>query len=416
MNKSIRYIVFGFFALILLAGAFSGGIVVGWLLPERSVSASPSGPFPSSSSTTGGTPKDLEQLFKPFWEAWNIVNDQYVEQPVDQEKLMRGAISGMLQSLGDPHTSYMDPDQFRQANMPMSGEYEGIGAWVDITGAYVKIISPMPNSPAEKAGLKAGDIILKVDGEDMTGIDGNLVLRRILGPAGTKVTLTVQREGESEPLEFTITRAKITIPSVESKMLDDEIGYIRLFTFGEKTTDELKNALKDLLKQNPKGLVLDLRNNGGGYLTTAIEVVSQFIDKGVIMYEEYGDGREKSFNAIPGGLATKIPLVVLINEGTASASEITAGAIQDYQRGILVGTTSFGKGSVQNWVALENDQGAIRVTVARWLTPNKRQINGSGLTPDVVVPLTEEDIKAERDPQLDKAVELLRSGSANVTP
>lgn len=411
MNKSIRYFVLGFIALILLAGAFSGGIVVGWLLPNRSASTTPPGPFISSASTTGGTPEDLQTLFKPFWEAWNIVNDQYVEQPVNQEKLMRGAISGMLQSLGDPHTSYMDPDQYRQANMPMSGEYEGIGAWVDITGAYVKIISPMPNSPAEKAGLKAGDIILKVNGEDMTGIDGNLVLRRILGPAGTQVTLTVQREGESEPLEFTIVRAKITIPSVESKMLDDGIGYIRLFTFGEKTTDELKNALKEILKQNPKGLVLDLRNNGGGYLTTAIEVVSQFIDKGVVMYEQYGDGREKSFNAIPGGLATKIPLVVLINEGTASASEITAGAIQDYQRGILVGTTSFGKGSVQNWVALDNDQGAIRVTVARWLTPNKRQINGTGLTPDVEVPMTEEDIKAEKDPQLDKAIELLKSGN-----
>ncbi len=290
MNKSIRYFVLGFIALILLAGAFSGGIVVGWLLPNRSASTTPPGPFISSASTTGGTPEDLQTLFKPFWEAWNIVNDQYVEQPVNQEKLMRGAISGMLQSLGDPHTSYMDPDQYRQANMPMSGEYEGIGAWVDITGAYVKIISPMPNSPAEKAGLKAGDIILKVNGEDMTGIDGNLVLRRILGPAGTQVTLTVQREGESEPLEFTIVRAKITIPSVESKMLDDGIGYIRLFTFGEKTTDELKNALKEILKQNPKGLVLDLRNNGGGYLTTAIEVVSQFIDKGVVMYEQYGDG------------------------------------------------------------------------------------------------------------------------------
>jgi carboxyl-terminal processing protease len=292
----------------------------------------------------------------------------------------------------------------------MDGEYEGIGAWVDTTGDYVKIVSPMPGSPAEKAGLKANDIIIKVDGEDMTGIDGNLVLRRILGPAGTDVTLTIQREGLDAPFDVTITRAKIIIPSVEGKMLDGNIAYIQLFTFGEKTTGELKTKLRELMAQNPKGLILDLRNNGGGYLNTAIEVVSQFIDKGVVMYEEYGNGQRKTFQALPGGLATKIPLVVLVNEGTASASEITAGAIQDYGRGVLVGVTTYGKGSVQNWIPLENNQGAVRVTIARWLTPKERQISKIGLKPDVEVPLTEEDIKNEKDPQLDKAIEIINQG------
>lgn len=423
MNKSVRLFLGVMIALLLLAGAFSGGLVVGWLLPNRAQAAFPligsnsSATQPDATADLGssaGTPTQYKELFKPFWEAWQIVKDQYVDQPVDEQKMMQGAIRGMLESLGDPHTSYMDPDEYRQANLPMDGEYEGIGAWVDTTGDYVKIVSPMPGSPAEKAGLKANDIIIKVDGEDMTGIDGNLVLRRILGPAGTNVTLTIQREGLDAPFDVTITRAKIIIPSVEGKMLDGNIAYIQLFTFGEKTTGELKTKLRELMAQNPKGLILDLRNNGGGYLNTAIEVVSQFIDKGVVMYEEYGNGQRKTFQALPGGLATKIPLVVLVNEGTASASEITAGAIQDYGRGVLVGVTTYGKGSVQNWIPLENDQGAVRVTIARWLTPKERQISKIGLKPDVEVPLTDEDVKNGKDPQLDKAIEVINQGG--ITP
>ena len=415
MNRPVRYIFGAVIAVILLAGSFSGGMVVGWLLPNhQSIAWLPSltgnGPEPSQSSSGSpdtATPQDLQILFKPFWESWRIVNEQYVEQPIDQEKLMRGAIRGMLDSLGDDHTAYMDPDEYRQANLPMNGEYEGIGAWVDTTGEYLKIISPMPGSPAENAGLTAGDTVLKIDGDDMTGVDGNLVLRRILGPAGTQVTLTILREGDNEPFDVSITRAKITVPSVESKMLEGDIAYVRLFTFGEKTTSELKTALSDLMAQNPKGMVLDLRNNGGGYLTTAIDVISQFIGKGVVMYEIYGDGTRKTFNAKSGGLATDIPLVVLVNGGTASASEITAGAIQDYARGTLVGETTYGKGSVQNWVPLADNQGAVRVTIARWVTPNERQINGQGLDPDVVVTLTEEDVTNQKDPQLDKALEIL---------
>jgi carboxyl-terminal processing protease len=222
------------------------------------------------------------------------------------------------------------------------------------------------------------------------------------------VTLTILREGEPEPFDVTITRANITVPSVDSEMLDGNIGYIQLFTFGDSTTEDLRSALEELLAQKPKGLILDLRNNGGGGLQTSIEVASEFVGDGVIMYEEYGDGTRDTYNAIKGGLATEIPLVVLVNEGSASASEIVAGAIQDTGRGQLVGVTSFGKGSVQNWIPLKDDQGAVRVTIARWLTPNGRTIHEIGLEPDIVVELTEEDIAAERDPQLDKAIELLR--------
>jgi carboxyl-terminal processing protease len=413
MSKAIRFLLAGCIAIFLLLGAFSGGLAVGWILPHNNpvLGARPQQTPLAGQNSSGSSPSPtLDTLFSPFWEAWKIVHDQYVDQPVNDTNLMRGAIRGMMQGLGDQHSSYMDPDEYKQANMPMNGEYEGIGAYVDTTGEFLIITSPMPGSPAEKAGLKSGDTIIKVDGEDMTGVDGNLVLRRILGPAGSKVTLTVARKGTDKPFDVTITRAKITIKSVEYKMLDNNIAYIKMSTFGDQTTDDLNTALKDLLAQNPKGLILDLRNNGGGYLKTAIEVVSQFIPKGVVMYEQYGDGTKQTYEAIAGGQATKIPLVVLVNEGTASASEITAGAIQDYARGTLVGVKTYGKGSVQNWIPLKNDQGAVRVTIARWLTPKERQIHKKGLAPDVEVQLTDDDIKAGLDPQLAKAVEILTIG------
>jgi carboxyl-terminal processing protease len=190
-------------------------------------------------------------------------------------------------------------------------------------------------------------------------------------------------------------------------MEDGNIAYIRISTFGETTTAELKTTLSTLMEQNPKGLILDLRYNSGGYLTTAIEVISQFIPSGVVMYEQEQNGQETTYSAEPGGLATKIPLVVLVNEGSASASEITAGAIQDFTRGTIVGVTTYGKGSVQNWIPLENNQGAVRITVARWLTPKHRQINEVGLTPDVIVELTQADFEAGVDTQLNKAIEIL---------
>lgn len=407
MKSSFRWIIGLIVLLVVAMGAFSGGFVAGWLTPRQVFSQALSNPAPSAGAQSTLTPQEKDDLFQPFWEAWDIVNKQYVDQPLDPQKLMRGAIRGMIGALDDEHSSFMDPDEYRQANLPMDGEYEGIGAWVDITGEFLKIIGPMPGSPAEKAGLKPGDVVIKVDGEDMTGIDGNLVLRRILGPAGSKVTLTIAREGETQPFDVTIERANIEVPSVESRMLDDGIGYIHLLTYGEKTNAELKTALRDLLRENPKGLVLDLRNNGGGYLVTAIDVTSQFLKEGLVMDEVYGDGTRKHFEVKPGGMATEIPLVVLVNGGTASASEITAGALQDSGRATLVGETTYGKGSVQNWVPLSDDEGAVRVTIARWETPKGRQIHKVGLTPDVVVPLTEEDMKAEKDPQLDKAVELL---------
>lgn len=396
-------------ALVLVTGSCSAGFIAGRVYTTQSNPLMGSTPLSlnPSASGRGGTPDNLTELFSPFWQTWDIVVEQYVAQPVDQEAMMRGAIRGMLEALEDEHTSYMDPETFEQANAELRGdEYEGIGAWVDTSEDYLTIISPMPGSPAEKAGLKPDDKIIAIDGEDMTGVDGELARQKVLGPKGSTVTLTVQRK-DLQPFDVEVVRDSIVVPTMETRMMENDIAYVRLIIFGEDTGDDLKKALEELMKQNPKGLILDLRYNGGGFLDTAIDVASQFIGDGVIMYEEYGDGNTITYEARSGGVATKIPIVVLINEGSASASEIVAGAIQDRGRGVLVGVTSYGKGSVQTFAPLVNEQGAVRVTIARWLTPNNRQINGVGLEPDYLVEFTDADIEAGKDVQLEKAIELL---------
>ena len=417
MNTATKIILGLFASIILLTGAFAGGFIVGHLnLIMPSTTQLPfENPLPGYSEPTvtpqqqTATPSELQTLFVPFWEAWNIVHERYVDQPIDDVALMRGAISGMMDALGDKQTFYMDPVVYETETSSLSGEYEGIGAYVDLDGEFLTIISPIEGSPAEAAGLKPGDAIIAIDGVDMVGFTPEEVRQKVLGPAGTEVKLTVNREGESEPLEFTVTRARIVVPSVTGEMLENDIAYIDINTFGDNTTAELDAALEQLLDQNPSGVIIDLRNNPGGYLQTAVEVASEFIDDGVILYEQYGNGDRDTFNALGNGRATDLPIVVLMNEGSASASEILAGALQDYERATLVGVQSYGKGSVQQWVPLSNNEGAARVTVAKWLTANERAIDGVGLAPDIYVALTDEDYAAERDPQLDTAIETLQA-------
>ncbi|GAB4498050.1 MAG: S41 family peptidase [Anaerolineales bacterium] len=417
MNKTLKAVLLVLAVIFVALGAFAGGFVTGHLLPfggnfnlgveEPAVITAPPTTSPEQQAAT---PEELQTLFAPFWEAWTLIHENYVDQPVDDVALMRGAINGMMQSLGDQHSTYMDPEDYKQANQSLEGSYEGIGAYVDTTADYLTITSPIPGSPAEKAGLLPGDKIIAIDGEDMTGIDAELVRRKVLGPAGSAVVLTILREGADKPLEFSIVRARITIASATGEMLEGNIAYFQVTTFGSNTMPELNAALDELMPQKPKAIILDLRNNGGGYLQTSVEVTSQFIGEGVVLYEQYGDGTRTTYEVIPGGKATDpaIPMIVLINEGSASASEIVAGALQDSGRAKLLGTVSYGKGSVQNWIPLSGDNGAVRITIAKWLTPNENTIHKIGLTPDYPVELTEEDRLNERDPQLDEAIRLLK--------
>ncbi|HAF47800.1 MAG TPA: hypothetical protein DCL08_00990 [Anaerolineaceae bacterium] len=433
-NKGLKSCLLVGVGIILIVGIFSAGVGAGYfaqrLLNPAAIVSEPiqcppcretSITLPPGQESTeeilrcpecpyidpsGSTPEEYQKLFAPFWETWEIVHEEYVDQPVDDLALMRGAIEGMLGALGDRHTSYMNPDEFEQANESLEGEYGGIGAWVDITGDYVQIISPMKGSPAAEADLQPNDKVVGVDGEDMTGVPGELVLQDIKGPAGTDVTLTISRDNKT--FDVTITRQIIIVPTVDYEMLEEDIAYVALYSFGDKSTEQLRKALQEVLDQDPAGLIFDLRDNYGGFLNTAIQVVSEFIGEGVVMYEEVGDGQTYSYEAIPGGLATKIPMVVLVNGGTASASEITAGAIQDLERAPLVGTTTYGKGSVQIWIALEDNAGGVRVTIARWLTPEGRQISEQGLEPEYFVEMTQEDYEQGLDPQLDKAIEVLK--------
>lgn len=391
-NYAGRTALLALLVVFLIAGAFSGGVLVGRMIPAQ----------------TNEETSESDILFEPFWETWQYVQDGFINQPVDDNKLMQGAIRGMLESLDDKHTSYMDPEEYKEINAPLDGAYEGIGAYVDVSGEWLTIISPMPGSPAEEKGLRPGDEVIKVNGEDVSGIDPSIVLRSVKGPAGSEVTLTIRRPESNEELDFTITRQEIKLESVVGEMLEDNIAYVYISTFGNNTADELRRILKTLLAEKPEGMILDLRYNSGGYVDAAVDIMSEFIAEGVVLIEQEGSGKETAYEAKEGGLATTIPLAVLVNEGTASAAEITAGAIQDYERGILVGTTTYGKGSVQAFIPLKNDQGAVRITIAKWLTPKGRLINEIGLTPDVEVTLTDADIDAEIDAQLEKAIEILR--------
>lgn len=352
------------------------------------------------------TPAEVRETFEPFWEVWHLVNNRYFDQPVDHVALMEGAIAGMLATLDDDNTRYLSPRDEARARQDMEGEIYGIGAQVEMRDDRLVIVSPIDDSPAAAAGLQPGDIILEANGIDLRGMDLTEAVDYVRGPEGTAVNLLLERDGEQ--FEVEIIRARIRIDSVNGEMLEDNVAYVRINRFGERTSSELEDVLTDLLEQNPIGLIIDVRRNPGGGLDAALDVTDQFLPGGTILIERFGDGRERIFEATDNGLATQIPLVVLIDEGSASASEVLAGAIRDQGRGILIGETTFGKGTVQSWQPLSNG-GGVRITIARWLTPNDTWIDKMGLEPDIVVTLPEaETVEEFVDTQLETAVDYLR--------
>jgi len=397
-KNTYKTLIYGLLSFFIGGALFSAGLLAGLYLRISPTSTLVKFHIPA-------TP--LSEQAEPLYQTWDIIHEQYLNQPVDDTALIRGAIRGMMDSLNDPYSAYMDPEEYRIQNTPLQGEYTGIGAWVDTTGESLVIMSPMPNSPAEDAGLLPGDIVVKINDEDMTSLDPIVVLNKILGPAGTTVKITIEREGSPDLLEFEIERAVIQVPSVESRLLDDRIGYIRLYTFGANSTEEFKENLLSLQEQGAQGIIFDLRNNTGGYVHIAVEITSLFIHDKIVLIEEWADGTRDIYQTKGRAIAEDIPLVILVNGGSASASEITAGALQDYERAVLVGNQTFGKGYIQNWIPLTGDNGAVRITIARWLTPNGRQIQDYGLTPDVIIEMEETFTWTESDPQLEAAVNVI---------
>jgi carboxyl-terminal processing protease len=365
---------------------------------------------PTAPSPVAPTTQVQQKQFQVFWEALNIIEKEfYAEKPLDYQAMTYGAIRGMVASLGDPHTMFLTPAEKGMLQQDLEGEFGGIGVTIQITkDGYLQAVKIFSGAPAEVAGLRAGDVILEVDGKSVKGMDMAEAIGLIRGPKGTQVRLLVQR-GAERPFEVTVTRAIISVPTIEYHMLDSGVAYLALREFNSKATESVRKALDTLLHNNPRGLVLDLRGNPGGYLHIADEVASEFLENGLlILTERTRAGAETRHLVRLRGRATQIPLVVLVDRGSASASEIVAGAIQDNKRGILIGEKTFGKGSVQITEEL-SDKSGLQVTIRRWYTPNDHQIDGQGLTPDIVVEVTEEDLQAGRDPQLERAVSYLLS-------
>jgi len=409
-----KVVLFAFVALLIAGGAFAAGFgtgaVVSPLSPARSLFDPPT-LQPTATPTVSLEPTETEEeTFDLFWEVWHLLEKEYYGELPDETGMTYGAIQGLLDTLDDENTVFIEPKVADLIRESSSGTYEGIGAWVRIReDGQLMIAALMEGQPGEAAGLRPGDIVLQADGVSLEGMTIWEAISHIRGPEGSVVQLKVLREGVAEPFTVEVERASIPTPTIESRMLDDGIAYVKLYEFNSKANDRLKDTLEELLAQDPRGLILDLRNNPGGFLHQAVDVSSQFISEGKILTERISDGTERVFEAKEGGLALDIPLVVLVNAGSASASEIVAGAVQDTGRGTLIGETTFGKGSVQLVHALR-DGSELRVTIARWYTPDDRLIHGQGLEPDIVVELTVEDMDAGLDPQLDRAVEYLLGG------
>ncbi len=347
-----------------------------------------------------------------FWEVWDIIErDFYGELPTDEE-MTYGAIRGATNTLDDPYTAFVEPAAAEHRRQTQGSSYEGIGALVSMDQGRLVIVQPFEDQPADRAGLLPGDIVLQVDDTPVENMSLYEAIGLILGPADTQVRLTILREG-SEPFEVEITRARIDIPLVESEMREDGIGYVSLFQFNADASVKLREAIEELLAQNPEGLIFDLRDNGGGFLHEAGLTAGLFLPKENVVLIERTKESEVRLTAADFGsedpIAPDIPMVVLVNGASASASEIVAGALQDYGRAILIGDKTFGKGSVQLIHELSNGA-ELRVTKARWFTPNDRAIHGEGLDPDILVEETPEDVEAGLDPQLDRAVEYLLTG------
>lgn len=388
--------------IVSIAVGFAGGFLFQGYR-EASISK-----FTDISNRDAGRPEGVD--FTMFWDAWNVLQKKYVDrQELDTQELVYGAIDGLVRAVGDPYTTFLKPKESEEFSRQIQGTFSGVGVEIGIRKEILTVISPIKDTPAFKAGLLAGDKILKIDGKSTEGMKVEEAVQLIRGPKGTQVTLTIARDGLEKAKDFIITRDNIKIPAVAWELKNDNIAYLEIFTFNKNVDSEFKKAAEEIIKSQASKIVLDLRNNPGGLLDSAVNIAGYFLENdSLVTIERFGDGRTNEFRAQPNGLLKSYPIVVLINKGSASASEILAGALKDNKGVIIVGETSFGKGSVQEVVDLPKES-SLKVTIAKWLTPNGHSINDNGIKPDVEVKRTEEDVQNERDPQLEKALDLIKN-------
>ncbi|HXV44798.1 MAG TPA: S41 family peptidase [Anaerolineae bacterium] len=411
MKKLVKIIVIAFSVLIITAASFGAGVL-----------------FANSDFLKPGVVRAADQPaeFEMFWQVWNIVQNHFVDrEALNPTNLTYGAINGLITALGDEgHTRFLTPDEVAQQQTNISGKFYGIGAHVGVENGLPVIVAPFDDSPADKAGVKAGDIIIEVNGEDVTTLPLNEVVERIRGEEGTDVTIAVFRPDANESFEFTITRAEINIPAALWAMAPGtKVALIRMTQFSANLNDELLAAIKEAEAAGATELVVDVRNNPGGLLEQAVKVTSQFLKSGNVLLQEDAQGGRETFPVKAGGVATDIPVVVLINRGSASAAEIFAGAIQDHKRGQVVGETTFGTGTVLQPFELDGGAGLLLGT-SQWLTPNGRLIRKQGIEPDVQVDvpigadlitppdlenMNQAELLQSEDTQLLKALELLKA-------
>ncbi len=420
----MRKVIIGFLLLIVFigitAGAFGAGLMVGrFTVAARPTPAAPpvtsetptetAQPPQSTSAPTPAAPDDTEFNYALLQEVLNLLEADFYGDLPDRSTLAYGAIRGMLNTLDDPYTSFIDPTVTAIINEDASGQFEGIGATVRAReDGYIEVVRPIAGQPAEAAGIRAGDLILTVDDQSIVGYGIWEAISLIRGAAGTEVTLEIARPGERDTFFVTITRARIEMPIVESEMLEGNVAYVHLTEFDATASERVERALQELLDQGAEAIIFDLRDNPGGYLSQAIQVSDLFLAEGLVAIERDSSGQEQKFYSYDSDLGEELPLVVLVNGGSASASEIVAGALQDRQRAALIGEMTLGKGSVQLPHNL-SDGSQLRVTIARWYTPNDTSIHGDGLTPDIEVPHPA-DTPVTEDPQLERALEYIREG------
>ncbi len=413
--------------VVLVGAAFCGGIVLGYVEGAKAdagkgiigaVTDGGRGLFGRVLGIGGEPPsgmaKDIE--FRQFWDVWEDLSAQYYKQPVDERVLFYGALRGMADALEDPYTSFFEPVEATEFSDSLEGKFSGIGAEIGVKDGQLQVVAPLPDSPAERAGVRARDLILSIDGEESLAMPVEEAVSKIRGDKGTQVTLELGRVGNgatSTPdiQKVTITREDIVVKSVRSEVKDGNIYLIEIRSFNSDTDALFRSAVDQALDAGARGIVVDLRNDPGGYLDQAVAAAGEWVGDRVVVQERQRGEITESFKGQGRGRLKGMKTVVLVNEGSASASEILAGALQDYAMATLVGKQTFGKGSVQDYHEYP-DGSAVKITIAEWLTPNGRSIEKEGITPDVEVELTLEDLNAERDPQLEKALELIRTGQA----